>query len=89
MQQPDSASQNNLAQRVATWKARLADLGRRNPLIKFRQDSPRSLEILTAEPDILFKRLEEKKRCIFNPIVRLKQLFSLARLMHQQEILLN
>ena len=67
MQQPDSASQNNLAQRIAQWKAGLADLGRRNPLIKFRQDSPRSLEILTTEPDILFRHLEEKKTLYFQP----------------------
>jgi very-short-patch-repair endonuclease len=68
MRQPDSVSQRNLAQKIAKWKAGLADLGRRNPLIKFRQDSPRSLEILTEQPDTLFKYLtEEKKELYFQP----------------------
>lgn len=30
--QPTSVSQSNLAQKIAKWKAGLADLGRRNPL---------------------------------------------------------
>jgi hypothetical protein len=68
MRQLDSDSQKNLAQKIAKWKAGLADLGRRNPLIKLRQDSPRSLEILTDEPNILFKQLtEEKKLLYFQP----------------------
>ncbi|GET42597.1 DUF4011 domain-containing protein [Microseira wollei] len=68
MQQPNSASQKNLAQKIEKWKAGLADLGRRNPLINFRQDSPRSLEILTEQPDILFKHLtQEKKSLYFQP----------------------
>lgn len=46
MRQSASNSQQNLAQKIAKWKAGLADLGIRNPLIKFRQDSPRTLEIL-------------------------------------------
>ncbi len=62
MQQSASNSQPNLAQKIAKWKAGLADLGRRNPLINFKQDSPRSLEILTEEPDILFKNLVEGKK---------------------------
>ncbi|MBP5972780.1 DUF4011 domain-containing protein [Brasilonema sp. CT11] len=57
MRQPASDFQQNLIQKIAKWKAGLADLGRRNPLIKFRQDSPRTLEILTEEPDLLFKNL--------------------------------
>jgi very-short-patch-repair endonuclease len=68
MRQPDSVSQRSLAQKIAKWKAGLADLGRRNPLIKFRQDSLRSLEILTEQPDALFKYLtEEKKELYFQP----------------------
>ncbi len=65
MRQPYSDSQQNLAQKIAKWKAGLADLGRRNPLIKFRQDSSRSLEILTAQPDFLFKHLTEEKKVLF------------------------
>jgi very-short-patch-repair endonuclease/signal recognition particle GTPase len=65
MRQPDSDSQQNLAQKIAKWKAGLADLGQRNPLIKFRQDSPRSLEILTEQPDILFKHLTEDKQVLY------------------------
>jgi len=65
MRHPDSDSQRNLAQKITKWKAGLADLGRRNPLIKFRQDSPRSLEILTAQPDILFKRLIEERKPLY------------------------
>jgi very-short-patch-repair endonuclease/signal recognition particle GTPase len=65
MLQPDLNSQQNLAQKIAKWKAGLADLGRRNPLIKFRQDSPRSLEILTAQPEILFKHLTEDRQVLY------------------------
>ncbi|MBD2385891.1 DUF4011 domain-containing protein [Cylindrospermum sp. FACHB-282] len=64
MRQPASDSQHNLAQKIAKWKAGLADLGRKNPLIKFRQDSPRTLEILTEETDILFKNLTEGKKSL-------------------------
>jgi len=62
MQHPASVYQQKLIQKILKWKAGLADLGRRNPLIKFKQDSPRSLEILTDEPDILFKNLTEGKK---------------------------
>ncbi|AFY54802.1 hypothetical protein Riv7116_2284 [Rivularia sp. PCC 7116] len=62
MQQPASDYQQKLIQKIVRWKAGLADLGRRNPLIKFKQDSPRSLEILTDKPDILFKNLTEGKK---------------------------
>lgn len=65
MRQPDSDFQQNLAQKIAKWKAGLADLGRRNPLIKFRYDSLRSLEILTEQPDILFKWLTEDKQVLY------------------------
>ncbi|NJR63807.1 MAG: DUF4011 domain-containing protein [Cyanobacteria bacterium CRU_2_1] len=65
MRQPDLDSQQNLAQKIAKWKAGLADLGRRNPLIKFRQDSSRSLEILTEQPDGLFKHLTEDKKLLY------------------------
>ncbi len=64
MQQSASDSQQNLAQKIAKWKAGLADLGRRNPLIKFRQDSPRTLEILTEEPDFIFTKLTEEKKSL-------------------------
>jgi len=65
MWQPDLDSQQNLAQKIAKWKAGLADLGRRNPLIKFRQDSPRSLEILTEQPGILFKHITEDRQVLY------------------------
>jgi len=61
MRQSASDSQQKLVQKIAKWKAGLADLGRRNPLIKFRQDSPRTLEILTEEPDVIFTKLTKKK----------------------------
>ncbi|MBW4591924.1 MAG: DUF4011 domain-containing protein [Brasilonema angustatum HA4187-MV1] len=64
MRQPASDFQQNLIQKIAKWKAGLADLGRRNPLIKFRQDSPRTLEILTEEPDLLFKNLTQGKKSL-------------------------
>ena len=64
MQKPSSDSQQKLIQKIVNWKAGLADLGRRNPLIKFKQDSPRSLEILTDELDILFKNLTEGKKSL-------------------------
>ncbi|BAY80623.1 hypothetical protein NIES267_00800 [Calothrix parasitica NIES-267] len=64
MQQPASDYQQKLIQKIVKWKAGLADLGRRNPLIKFKQDSPRSLQILTDEPDILFKNLTEGKKSL-------------------------
>ncbi|WP_392530371.1 DUF4011 domain-containing protein [Nostoc sp. C117] len=64
MRQSASDSQQNLAQKIAKWKAGLADLGRRNPLIKFRQDSPRTLEILTEEPDFIFTKLTEEKKSL-------------------------
>lgn len=69
MRQSVSDSQQNLAQKIAKWKAGLADLGRRNPLIKFRQDSPRILEILTQEPDVLFKNLTEDKKSLYFQIL--------------------
>ncbi|MBN3889370.1 MAG: DUF4011 domain-containing protein [Nostoc sp. JL31] len=64
MRQSASDSQQNLAQKIEKWKAGLADLGRRNPLIKFRQDSPRTLEILTEEPDFIFTKLTEEKKSL-------------------------
>jgi very-short-patch-repair endonuclease/DNA polymerase III delta prime subunit len=64
MPQPASSAQPHLARKIAKWKAGLADLGLRNPLIKFRQDSPRTLEIL-ASPDALFKYLVEEKRSLY------------------------
>ncbi|MDZ8189291.1 MAG: DUF4011 domain-containing protein [Nostoc sp. ChiSLP02] len=69
MPQSTPKTQQNLAQKIAKWKAGLADLGKRNPLIKFRQDSPRIIEILTEEPDILFKRLTEEKKTLHFKIV--------------------
>jgi len=69
MRQSASGSQQNLAQKIAKWKAGLADLGRRNPLIKFRQDSPRILEIVTEEPDVLFKNLTEEKKSLHFKII--------------------
>jgi hypothetical protein len=64
MRQLDSNTQQNLAKKIEIWKAGLAHLGRRNPLIKFRQDGSRSLEIMTAEPDVLFKNLTEEKKVL-------------------------
>ncbi|MEH1928807.1 DUF4011 domain-containing protein [Nostoc sp.] len=69
MPQSASNSQQNLAQKIAKWKAGLADLGRRNPLIKFRQDSPRTLEILTEEPDVIFAKLTKEKKSLHFQII--------------------
>lgn len=60
-----SDSRHELAQKIAKWKAGLADLGRRNPLIKFRQDNLRSLEILSEHPTVLFKQLTEEKKFLY------------------------
>jgi Protein of unknown function (DUF4011) len=65
MPHPDSDHQQNLNRRIATWKAGLADLGRRNPLIKFRLDSPRSLEILTTQPEVIFQHLTKEKKVLY------------------------
>ncbi|NJR16013.1 MAG: DUF4011 domain-containing protein [Calothrix sp. CSU_2_0] len=62
MQQSTSGFQENFVKKIAKWKAGLADLGRRNPLIKFKEDSPRTLEIVTDEPEILFHNLIEGKK---------------------------
>jgi superfamily I DNA and/or RNA helicase/very-short-patch-repair endonuclease len=64
MRQSASISQQNLAQKIVKWKAGLADLGRRNPLIKFRQDNPRILEILTEQPNVLFTKLTKEKKSL-------------------------
>jgi very-short-patch-repair endonuclease/DNA polymerase III delta prime subunit len=48
MQQLDP-DQEILRSKIAQWKARLADTGKSNPLIKFRHDGPRSLEILVEK----------------------------------------
>ncbi|MCF4970371.1 DUF4011 domain-containing protein [Nostoc sp. CMAA1605] len=69
MRQPTSNTQQNLALKIAKWKAGLADLGKRNPLIKFRQDNPRILEILTEAPDVLFNNLTEEKKSLRFKIV--------------------
>ncbi|WP_427162212.1 DUF4011 domain-containing protein [Aliinostoc sp. HNIBRCY26] len=69
MRQSTSNTQQNLALKIAKWKAGLADLGKRNPLIKFRQDNPRILEILTEEPDVLFNNLTEEKKSLCFKIV--------------------
>ena len=65
MRQLNLDSQQNLVKKIEKWKAGLADLGRRNPLIKFRQDSPRSLEILTMEPELIFKYLIEDRQVLY------------------------
>jgi hypothetical protein len=64
MQQSISGFQESFAKKITKWKAGLADLGRRNPLIKFKEDSPRTLEILTDEPEILFQKLIEGKKSL-------------------------
>lgn len=69
MQQPALDFQQKLIQKIAKWKAGLADLGKRNPLIKFKQDSPRTLEILTEEPDILFQNLIFAKKTLIFPML--------------------
>lgn len=57
----DSFSTHNLTQKIAQWKAALADLGKRNPLINYRPDKPRSLEVLAPQPAILFQGLTDDK----------------------------
>ncbi len=46
-------SNSNLSQKIETWKANLADLGRRNPLINFRLNSPSVLQITTLGDNTL------------------------------------
>ncbi|MFB2646706.1 DUF4011 domain-containing protein [Raphidiopsis sp. BLCC-F218] len=63
MENSDSDYLKNLTeQKIDNWKASLLDLGRRNPLIKFRPD--KSLEIL-AKPDVVFKHLTEDKQTLY------------------------
>jgi very-short-patch-repair endonuclease len=57
-----SASQSKLSRKIAQWKSALADLGRRNPLMKFRVDSLRTLEILVPQPSALFEHIVEMKK---------------------------
>ncbi|MBD2440543.1 DUF4011 domain-containing protein [Nostoc sp. FACHB-110] len=64
MRQSNPSSQQNLIQKIAKWKAGLADIGKRNPLIKFREDSPRTLEVLTNEPGIIFQNLIKDKKTL-------------------------
>ena len=64
MQQPALDFRQNLIQKIAKWKAGLADLGKRNPLIKFNQDSPRALEILTDSANILLQNLVFEKKTL-------------------------
>jgi very-short-patch-repair endonuclease len=59
-----SASQVKLSRKIAQWKAALADLGRRNPLMKFRTDSPRTLEILLPQPGNLFEHVVEARKSV-------------------------
>jgi hypothetical protein len=55
-------AQQKIPQKIAKWKAGLADLGRKNPLIKFQPDNRRTLEVLTDELDIIFTDFVEKKK---------------------------
>ncbi len=68
MQQPDSDFRQKLTQKIAKWKAGLADFSRKNSLIKFKQDSTQTLEILAEQPNVLFQQLtKEKKTLYFKP----------------------
>jgi signal recognition particle GTPase len=64
MQQLNS-NQEVFRSKIAQWKAGLADTGRGNPLIKFRQDGPRSLEIFAEKPGELYALLIKKKSLPF------------------------
>ncbi|MBF2067778.1 MAG: DUF4011 domain-containing protein [Calothrix sp. C42_A2020_038] len=64
MQQPALDFRQNLIQKIAKWKAGLAELGKRNPLIKFKQDNPRTLEIQTDSANILFQNLVFDKKTL-------------------------
>ncbi|MBD2502065.1 DUF4011 domain-containing protein [Anabaena azotica] len=55
-------AQQKIIQKIAKWKAGLADLGRKNPLIKFQPDNRRTLEVLTDELDIIFTDFVEKRK---------------------------
>ena len=57
-----SASESKLNCKIAQWKSALADLGRRNPLIKFRADGLRTLKILVSQPSALFEHIVEAKQ---------------------------
>lgn len=56
--------QQSLNQKIEKWKADLADLGKRNPLIKFKLDGSRTIEIVQQEPSALLRRLKEEKKIL-------------------------
>lgn len=63
---------SNLSQKIETWKANLADLGKRNPLINFRLNSSSVLQITTLgdsplAADILFRDLIDGVALHFQP----------------------
>jgi very-short-patch-repair endonuclease len=64
MQQPAMDFRQNLIQKIAKWKAGLADLGKQNPLINFNQDSLQALEIITESVDILYQNLIFAKKTL-------------------------
>ena len=60
---PDSI-RLNLSQKIEHWKNNLADIGKRNPLIKFKSDNTITLEILQNNNNIddFFEALYRKKK---------------------------
>ena len=61
---PNSIHQN-LIQKIEYWKNNLADIGKRNPLIKFKSDNTKTLEILQNNIDNIdyfFEALYRKRK---------------------------
>lgn len=58
---PDSRYPN-LSQKIEYWKNNLADLGKRNPLVKFKSDNARTLEILQDNLDDVFEALYRERK---------------------------
>jgi very-short-patch-repair endonuclease len=51
-----------LIQKIDFWKNNLADLGKKNPLIKFKSDNAKTLEILQDDLDWLLKTIYKEKK---------------------------
>ncbi|MDJ0635425.1 MAG: DUF4011 domain-containing protein, partial [Xenococcaceae cyanobacterium MO_188.B29] len=58
----ESAHLKLIQKKIEYWKNNLADLGKRNPLIKFKSDNARTIEILQDNLDWLFKALYKEKK---------------------------
>ena len=64
MLQADLNSQQKLIQKIKQWKEGLADLSLRNPLLNFKPNNNRALEIIAPQSFILFKDLVNDKKIL-------------------------